>query len=499
MQYFKNRIALIRKCHGTARAFAAMETICFPVSTIVVLLVVVQAILTLVYPPLARMFELPCFSFNFSDWFSCILVSAAIGYLTNYIAIQMLYYPVTGNDVGFDEVSNKSKTVAPATVRLALKKSSIIRFVTFGFWKAGLLPRNRKKVAAQIGLIAEERFMTAEAIAQMLPPIINALISKDCNGQVRLVGFIREVVCDNSESVASFIRKTLVGYIRSSDRNGLHRVLGEIGRSEAVANALTSAVIKYVEENPDDGVAFVRSIVSQFSQNLYARESNAEPSLLGGFKQLARSIAGAAIEEAAEIGYPQVHHFFERIGEDPNVKAKLKERMAHILPQIADGLSDSIIRNPELLERVVSGASLTRIIKTRIDDEGFWLDVGENISPCLENALTSALQGISKNGFFSFFKGRHIIAENVESTILRMNLLDFYKMLDDVMAEHLGAIQVFGFVLGGVIGYVQYAVLFALKGCVGAAYLMMGIPLVLVVLVKIVISIRRVNAKAINA
>ena len=65
-----------------------------------------------------------------------------------------------------------------------------------------------------------------------------------------------------------------------------------------------------------------------------------------------------------------------------------------------------------------------------------------------------------------------------------MKLLDFYAMLDDILAEHLGAIQVFGFILGAAIGYVQYSVSMIAPGHSVLPYLLLGVPLLVLMMIK---------------
>ncbi len=104
----------------------------------------------------------------------------------------------------------------------------------------------------------------------------------------------------------------------------------------------------------------------------------------------------------------------------------------------------------------------------------------------LQGAVDEELEAIHAGQFAGLFTGGHHIAGVVERTVVGMKLLDFYEMLDDMMAEHLGAIQVFGFVLGAAIGYVQYAVSLAGAGQPMRACLALGIPVLVLVGVKVV-------------
>ena len=99
--FFRKRREVIAKSKGITKVFAYGETVCFPISVSVIAILAAHALLSLAIPLLEMCgvgVEIPALP----PWFTAVFVAAAIGYLTNYIAIQMLYYPVSAGDLGDD-------------------------------------------------------------------------------------------------------------------------------------------------------------------------------------------------------------------------------------------------------------------------------------------------------------------------------------------------------------------------------------------------------------
>lgn len=104
-----------RRRPGSVRAFAAAEMFCAPASLLTILGVVVLAVLRHF-----GIWELPPF---LTKWLVPVLVSAAVGYGTNWIAITMLFEPYE------------------PTWRHWLP------WATLGAWRQGLLPKNKARIA----------------------------------------------------------------------------------------------------------------------------------------------------------------------------------------------------------------------------------------------------------------------------------------------------------------------------------------------------------------
>lgn len=479
--FFSKRCEIIAKSRGITRLFACGEMVCFPVSVGVIVVVAVHSLLVLLMPLFAKIGMPLAIPTVLPSWFVAVFVSAAIGYLTNYIAIQMLYYPVDAADIARDGGGVGTHRPTDEAEREALLKSRIISFVTFGFWKKGLIPQNKGKVARQMGRIAEEKFMTAENIAYLVPKLGTLFLSRNSEGKIRGVEFIRRLAIAHKDKVADILQRIGREVVTGDNYQTIRNVLAKVGRSEAVSNALSAALFDYMEKNPDSVVSFVREMVTGFTdaQNRKAAKSN---SLWEQFKAGATSVI---VEGVAGIGYPQIRLFLEKYAKSPLHREQFRDRLASLLPIFCDKIAEKIVSEPQLLEQFVSGDFVAQLIRIDIADGKFWNMISENVAPGLHAAIASAMESIPQEQFAGFFTGNHHVAEIVERTIMNMKLLDFYGMLDEVMAEHLGAIQVFGFILGAAIGYVQYAVSVIAVGQSALPYLLIVVPVLLIVGAKV--------------
>ena len=118
---------------GSVRAFAFAELVCQPMSIASVAAAVVFAILrrTGVWTPPAVV----------ADWLVPVFVSAAVGYLTNWIAITMLFEPYE------------------RTWRHWLP------WVTFGGWRQGLVPKNKARIASVLAEQVATKLLRPEKLA----------------------------------------------------------------------------------------------------------------------------------------------------------------------------------------------------------------------------------------------------------------------------------------------------------------------------------------------
>ena len=474
--FFKKRRDVIAKSKGVTKVFAYGETVCFPISVSVIALVAAHAMLSLLKPLLDQIgagVVIP----DLPSWFTAIFVAAAIGYLTNYIAIQMLYYPVSAEDCA----------AARPTGREALFKSRVLSIVTLGFWKKGLIPQNKGKIARQMGRIAEERFVTPENVAYLVPKLGNLFLSRNAEGKIRGMEFIRQLAVAHKDRVADILQWMGRDVLTGDNYRTIRNFLVKVGRSEILADALSAAIFDYMEKNPESIASFVREMVSGFT-DAQTRKADDSGSL---WDRLKAGTTGFILELIANIGYPQIRSFLEDYARDPQHREQLRERLASLLPIFCDKIAEKIASDPQALSSIVSGDFVSQLIHIDIADDRFWNMIGEKVVPGLQGAIGSAFAAIPDDQFAKFFTGGHHIAGVVERTVMTMKLLDFYAMLDDIMAEHLGAIQVFGFILGAAIGYVQYSVSMIAPGHSVLPYLLLGVPLLALTAIKACAAIRK--------
>ena len=124
-----------RKIPGEQRVFAALELVCQPLSFLTILGIAGLPLLSRcgVVPPRW-----------FADRGFPILVSAAVGYLTNWIAIEMLFKP-------YDKTWRHG-----------------FPLMTFGYWKQGLVPKNKDRISVVMGEQVATKLLQPEKLADDL-------------------------------------------------------------------------------------------------------------------------------------------------------------------------------------------------------------------------------------------------------------------------------------------------------------------------------------------
>ena len=98
-----------------------------------------------------------------------VLMAAAVGYVTNWIAVEMLFKPY-----------EKSP-------------SHPFSILTFGYWQQGLVPRNKDKIGEQLGKETEKRLLNVAAIAQEFCGMVPGLL-RDKELMAKVTGGIKAML-----------------------------------------------------------------------------------------------------------------------------------------------------------------------------------------------------------------------------------------------------------------------------------------------------------------
>ena len=125
-----------------------------------------------------------------------ILLSAAIGYITNYIAIEMLFKPYYE------------------------KKSHPLSIITFGYWKQGLIPRNKNHIGKELGHQIETKLLNPENMANELCDMVMGFI-QDPKIIEKLRNAIQNMLHNHEKSILDF----LTPQIENSLQTALDKIL----------------------------------------------------------------------------------------------------------------------------------------------------------------------------------------------------------------------------------------------------------------------------------
>ena len=410
------------------RFFAGAELVCQPVSIISVVVAIAFAVLrhTGVWtpPPVVSVWVIP------------ILVAAAVGYLTNWIAITMLFEPYE------------------RTWRHWLP------WATFGLWRQGLLPKNKSRIAAVLANQVATKLIRPEQLADDLCAMVgDALKDKEVLGAAQKM--IQEQVASHGDEIVAF----LVPRIERA-------ILGEINRLVTAENIISfwDAEISHRIESEETRDEIAELVIGALRPRIPGIVAKVKPTIvveirkIVGDKYPLLSFFFGVNKTAAEF----VDSFLGEITKEEKIKVWIRH------PLLANTVRDELagfvksfrvwLASPEGSARV---GGFVEDIRARFKH---YLEtyLRETLAPGAKRILTSektwkwvsklipiirpSIEDLIRNIGTHKIIDKLDIEERVKTAVDGMDMVEFHEMLNQVMAEHLGAIQVLGYLLGALAG-----------------------------------------------
>ncbi len=404
------------------RLFAFCEIICFPLSLLSLVILLVQLVLALlgckeVLPGWVLTYVLP------------LLLSGAVGYLTNWIAIMMLFRPYEPKKWLF-------------------------------FWPQGLIPRNKQSIAKKVGNKVGTELLSPEKIASELsghlmewmkrPDVIATLKAK-----------LQEFLSSHQEAIIAFlvpqIENTLKEYVDKlvnpqsiqelwdtqllpllNKRENRQKIVEGFvsfckNNSGTFATILRTRISQYIQQKLSD-VWFVGHFADKITDGIMDFFANEE-----SMKEMLSSwLAEPNTQEMLEQNVSKISQEFNDWMKSPQATGKLGEfaenAKAKLNTKIAEYLKDAF----------------PKTVKNALASEKLWEWFEKTALPTLSTMLSNYITEHRQD-----FIDQLRLAERVEEAINRQDIGQFHKMINEIAAEHLGAIQVLGYVLGLVVGGIQ--------------------------------------------
>lgn len=438
----KFAIARDRGRPGAIRFFAVAELVCQPASFLSVAAVVALAFLrrTGVWTPPAAA----------SAWVVPVLVSAAVGYLTNWIAITMLFEPYE------------------RTWRHWLP------WATLGLWRQGLLPKNKARVAGVLADQVASKLLQPEKLADDLCAMVGGALQDPAALRAAQTLLQEQVVAHDTEIIDFLVPRiegALVGEIERLvtpdrvkslwDAEIMPRLESEETREEIARLALQAirkrapdiaakakpaisrAVRRWVEEKFDgsliEGIPFVGKTVSDALSSFFASSADSladwfldEKTIEGGIRDWIKRPETAADLRDELAGF--VESFRAWLASPEGA-----ERVGGFAGDIRARFKDYL--RAYLRENLAPAAS--RLLKS----EATWEWVAKAI-PAVRPGVERMIRGIGTTAIVEKLD----VEGRVKTAVDAMDMAEFHEMLNQIMAEHLGAIQVLGYALGAVAG-----------------------------------------------
>ncbi len=420
----KLRMAYDRALPVETRVFAVLECLFLPISLITLLAAVAFAVLGRfghpTPPALARIFP--------------ILLSAAVGYLTNWIAIEMLFKPYH------------------RTWRHPFA------WMTGGYWRQGLVPKNKDAIAAVMGNQVATKLLQPEKLADDLCAMVGGILE--------------------DKAVAASVQEALRELVRAHDREIVACLAP--GIEEALMAEIDRLVTAETIESFWD---------SQIEPRLLSEEARGEIAsiVIGALDKRAPRLA----EKARPIVVTAIRDWVaEKGGLLGSLLSPLAEMLADAIVSmrtIEKGLRDWLndpatvpAMRDELLQFVGAARAYLKSPEAQGKAGAFVADVRAQfkayIRTYLETHFARAVEGMLRSeqlgqwaasllpGFRPELEGLIrakglplIVAKlNIEGRIRTavdgMDVEEFHGMVNEVAAQHLGAIQVLGYILGAIAG-----------------------------------------------
>ena len=421
-------IACDRKRPGLVRAFAFAELVCQPVSILSVAAAVVLAVLRrtgLWTPPEVV-----------TAWLVPVFVSAAVGYLTNWIAITMLFEPYE------------------RTWRHWLP------WVTFGGWRQRLVPKNKARIASVLAEQVATKLLRPEKLADDLCSMVGRVLEDKSIVSAIQDALQRQIQAHDKEIVGQLAPKIEEALVAEIDRLVTAENIETFWddqiapklQSEETREEIAGIVIGALDKRAPRLAAKVRPMVVAAIRNWVEEKGGMFGSLLS---PVAEKLADAIVDKRT------IERGLREWLNDPAAVPALRDELLQFV-----GAVRAYLKSPEAQAKVGVFATDIRAkfkeyVRTYLEthfattvtgilrSEQLWQWAASLIPrfrPELENLIRT--------------KGLPLIIEKldvegrVKSAVDGMDMAEFHGMLNEVMAEHLGAIQVLGYFLGALAGFI---------------------------------------------
>ncbi|MGC9455745.1 MAG: DUF445 family protein [Phycisphaerae bacterium] len=373
---------------------------------------------------------LPAAGFGVPAWLASyllpLLLACAVGYLTNLIAITMLFRP-------YDKEDKHPVGLVPG-------------------WKQGLVPKHKHELGQTAGQQVSDKLLTAETIADEVRVLIQrALADEELQDKLRysLGPPIREKLPELVEDLTPSIMDFLRGVVRTGfTRENLELLFDKVIEPWVkTPENLDSFATWSTETLKNEIVPAIMEWLQQMAEEYKQR---------GFWKKAAVSFA----EWTRALDWEAVQEQIVKKLEDQSTRSTMVKKIQELFADLRKRLQESEL-SPML--RTIQGRASDFVItvveqhlKTELPDLGhriadsrrFWRWLSDRALPSIQPYMVSWLAGDGVEAIKQNFD----VAGRVETAIDGMDVQKVHEMVNEASARHLGAIQVLGFMLGAVAG-----------------------------------------------
>lgn len=399
-----------------SRLFALGELVLFPVSLLTLVALPATAALR------SAGVEVPV---AWSGYVLPLLCTGAVGYLTNYLAVRMLFEPY-------------SRT-----------RPHWLRWLTLSLWRQGLVPSRKPQLAEAVAAEVAGRLLTPQVITEEIRRLAAAALDDD-NLQEEQRRILPRILRDHLPGVLAKLTPEAGRFLQENLFSGLDRA--------ALAKILEGVLEAWLAEaaNRDFVIDKILGLIEDRAPEMVAVVKRTAD----GY-QPANQLEGMIVEFAkAQIQWGDIEATFRGEIHSGQTREALGRVIDELPGRMAEGLSrpdaeagfaamrDALSEKfgPMIGERVEAG--LPGWVESMTASDSFWKWVDEEALPKIKPMVLDWIGGETLDGVGKKFD----VAGRVRKAVDEMNVETVHEMVDTVAAEQLGAIQVLGFVLGLIAG-----------------------------------------------
>ena len=410
-----------------ARLFAAAELVLLPLSFVTFAYVLASAALSFFGVDVSA-----CLPGWFARWLLPVLVAAAIGYVTNWLAILMLFRPYERHGWLF-------------------------------IWPQGLLPRNKSKMAHEIGQKVGTELLPPESLVAELEREVRSYLSRP-DVISRLREMVKEVLNRHETDIVNLLvpqleraSEDILAKVLTADRVRAFwdETLAPKLNDPETRDFLAKKIIEVIDANAPE---LVKSIRGKLREYLVSKMPI--PDMFGMGEGLKTTIADFVMAFFADtttvrkmladwLLQAETQIMFKdkllQLGEKANEWLKSEQGRTKI-----EGFAAGLREKGRGFLAAYIHESLPKLVSQAFASEKLWNWVENSALPA---ARERALAYLSENK--EMIAEKLCLSKRIEDAINNQDIERFHRMLNDVAAQHLSAIQVLGYILGAVVGLIQ--------------------------------------------
>ncbi len=370
-----------------------------------------------------------------TGWLLPIWLSAAVGYLTNWVAIEMLFKPY-------------EKT-----------RRHLFALLTLGYWQQGLVPKNKERIAEKIGEIVEQRLLTPETLADDLCQMVTSMLDDP--------GILLAIQNALLEQMPAHIPQ-LIEYVRPKLEQGMLSELDRIVTPENALRLWREQLEPYLEDE-QVRACIAEHIGKTLNDNAPAIAERLQPVIQRAASEYLKThLKGPLLAVAG----PFANGIAQAILSCQNIEQAIRDWLNDEgTPDTLRQTTTAIVQNVRAFLTSPSGSPrieqfVTRLRTTFREYLSSWLQT--NLPTLTESLVKSPELWSAVRGFLRQFRpqmeefirteglprilARLNISGRIREAVQRQDMRQFHQMVSEVTAQHLGAIQVLGFLLGALAG-----------------------------------------------